>query len=165
MILYVVRHGIAIPQDDPECPPDPERWLTPKGVDKTREAAEGLRALEITPEVFLTSPYVRAVQTAEIVAGVLGFGKGVLRETEALLPGAHPQDLFKMLRRVDAQEVICFGHAPHVDEVIGHALGVAHPVSELKKAGVAAIMLEALLPPRGTLMWLVTPKMLRFLGK
>lgn len=165
MNLYVVRHGIAIPPEDPACPPDPERWLTPKGVERTREMAQGLRALDVRPEVFLTSPYVRAVQTAEVVADVMGFGKGVLRETDTLLPGAHPQDLFKLLRRLDAPSVMCFGHAPHVDEVVGHALGVAHPVSELKKAGVAAIALEAFLPPRGTLMWLLTPKTLRLLGK
>ena len=70
MNLYVVRHGIAIPPEDPACPPDPERWLTPKGVERTREMAQGLRALDVRPEVFLTSPYVRAVQTAAVVADV-----------------------------------------------------------------------------------------------
>ncbi len=72
MRLYLMRHGIAIDREDPDCPPDPERYLTPKGIQRTRAAARGLRALRVKPTALLTSPFVRAVQTGEIVCEVLG---------------------------------------------------------------------------------------------
>src|SRR5438445_42191 len=68
MQLYIVRHGIAIDREDPKCPPDPERYLTEEGVEKTKQVAKGVAALGVTGDLFLTSPYVRAVQTAEIFA-------------------------------------------------------------------------------------------------
>ncbi len=67
MRLYIVRHGIAIDREDPKCPPDPERYLTEEGIEKTKQVAKGVAALGITGDLFLTSPYVRAVQTAATV--------------------------------------------------------------------------------------------------
>ena len=71
MRLYLMRHGMAIDREDPDCPPEAERYLTPKGIERTRAAAHGLLELNIKPTVLLTSPYVRAVQTGEIVCEVL----------------------------------------------------------------------------------------------
>ena len=73
MILYIVRHGIAVDRTDPKSPPEPERPLTAKGVQKTRSAALGLKELGVKPDVLITSPYVRAAQTAEIFAEAVGF--------------------------------------------------------------------------------------------
>src|SRR5215468_260342 len=88
MRLYIVRHGIAIDREDPKSPSDPERFLTPEGLKKTREVAKGFDALGISPAVFLSSPYVRAMQTAEIFADQLNFAKAKIKQTELLLPGA-----------------------------------------------------------------------------
>ena len=49
MQLFIVRHGIAIDREDPKCPSDPERYLTPEGLKKTREAANGFAAVENSP--------------------------------------------------------------------------------------------------------------------
>ena len=62
MQLYIVRHGIAIDREDPKCPPDPQRYLTEEGVEKTKQVAKGVAALGVTADLFLTSPYVRAAQ-------------------------------------------------------------------------------------------------------
>jgi len=62
MILYLVRHGIAVDREDPQAPSEPERPLTAKGVQKTRAAALGLQSLHVKPDVLITSPYVRAAQ-------------------------------------------------------------------------------------------------------
>lgn len=165
MLLYLMRHGIAIDREDPKCPPDPERFLTKKGMEKTRAVAQGLRALGIQPEAMLSSPFVRAVQTAEITAAALGFARDKIRQTEALIFGRKPAELFRDLARVRAREVICFGHAPHLDEVIAFALGCRSPVTSLKKAGVACLELKAVAPPRGSLLWVHTPRSLRILGE
>jgi len=56
MQLYIVRHGIAIDREDPKCPPDPERYLTEEGIEKTKQVAKGVAALGVTADLFLTSP-------------------------------------------------------------------------------------------------------------
>ncbi len=161
MRLYLMRHGIAITREDPECPPEPERHLTPKGIDKTRAAANGLRALKINPDVVLTSPYLRAVQTAEITCVSLEIPVSRIRHTETLLPGASPQMLFEELSKAKADEVICFGHAPNLDEVIALAVHASKPFTELKKAGAACLEIDSISPIDGRLIWLLTSRALR----
>ena len=165
MLLYLMRHGIAIDREDPECPADAERYLTKKGMEKTREVALGLRALAIQPEAMLSSPFVRAVQTAEITAAAFGFSRDKIRQTDALIFGHKPAELFRELARMRAKEVMCFGHAPHLDEIIAFVLGCRGTVTSLKKSGVACLELEAMAPPRGSLLWLCTPRTLRALGE
>lgn len=166
MQLYVVRHGIAVDRQDPKCPSDPERYLTEEGVEKTRQVAKGMAALGITGDLFLTSPYVRATQTAEIFASALDYAKQKIRRTDLLLPGAEPSLLFRELARdKQASSVFLFGHAPQLDDVIAAALGSKKHVTALKKAGVALVELKRVSPPIAVLVWLAIPKLLRRAGK
>jgi len=166
MHLYIVRHGIAIDREDPKCPPDPERYLTEEGVEKTREVAKGVAALGVTGDLLLTSPYVRAAQTAEIFASALGYAKQKIRRTDLLLPGAEPSQLLRELaKHKQAPAVFLFGHAPQLDDVIATALGSKKHLTALKKAGVALVELKRFAPPIGELVWLATPKLLRRAGK
>ncbi len=166
MQIYIVRHGIAIDREDPKCPPDPERYLTEEGIEKTKQVAKGVAALGITGDLFLTSPYVRAAQTAEVFANALDYAKQKIRRTDLLLPGAEPTQLFRELARdKQVSTVFLFGHAPQLDDIIATALGSKKHVTTLKKAGVAFVELKRLSPPIGQLVWLATPKMLRRAGK
>ncbi len=166
MKLYIVRHGIAIDREDPKCPPDPERYLTEEGVEKTKQVAKGVAALGVTADLFLTSPYVRAAQTAEIFAGAFDYPKQKIRRTDLLLPGAEPSQLFReLVKQKQASTVFLFGHAPQLDDVIATALGSKKHLTALKKAGVAFLELRRLSPPIGELIWLGTPKLLRRSGK
>src|ERR1700745_100741 len=99
MQLYVVRHGIAIDREDPKCPPDPQRYLTEEGVEKTKQVAKGVAALGVAGDLCLTSAYVRAGQTAEIFASALDYAKQKIRCTDFLLPGAEPSQLFRELAK------------------------------------------------------------------
>jgi phosphohistidine phosphatase len=162
--LYLVRHGIAIDREDPDCPEEAQRFLTPKGVDRTREAAFGLSQLNIKPTVLLTSPYLRAVQTGEIVCEALDIDPKQLRTTEALKPTAEPKRLAEELEKLFAQEIICFGHAPQLDEFIAFVVRAGAPFTALKKAGAACLELNSLSPLSASLVWLLTAKVLRFLG-
>lgn len=163
MQLYIVRHGIAIDREDPKSPSDPERFLTAEGLRKTRDVARGFASLGISPDVFLASPYVRAMQTAEIFAEALKFPKSKIKQTELLLPGAEPAGFFRELQRTSRSEesVVCFGHAPQLDELIAFALGAKKDLTQMKKAGAAYIELTRTSPPAGLLVWLSTPKILR----
>jgi phosphohistidine phosphatase len=159
-----MRHGLAIDREDPDCPPEAERYLTPKGIERTREAAEGLAELGIAPGAWLTSPYVRAVQTGEIVCEALGIDPEKLHATDALKPEAKPARIAEELGRLSVDEAICFGHAPHLDDFIAYAVKASAAITTLKKAGVACLDLQAVSPPVGQLRWLLTPKLLRNLG-
>lgn len=166
MQLYIVRHGIAIDREDPKAPPEPERYLTEEGIEKTKQVAKGVATLRISADLFVSSPYLRAMQTAEIFASALGYAKQKISKSEALLPGAEPGAFFRELaKQKDASSVFCFGHAPHVDELLAAAAGLKHPITEMKKAGVALVELKRLAPPSGQLVWLITPKLLRKSGK
>src|SRR5271156_2521374 len=104
MILYLVRHGIAVDPNDPKSPPEPERPLTAKGVQKTRAAALGLQALGVKPDVLITSPYVRAAQTAELLAETLGFSPQKSRPHATLKPAGSPADFIREVNRLRAKE-------------------------------------------------------------
>src|SRR5947199_150260 len=107
MLLYIVRHGIAIDREDPKSPADPERYLTTQGIKKTKEVAKRIaKLIEKTPKLFISSPYVRAMQTAEIFADTLGIAKAKIEETELLLPGAEPAGLFRELARKKSPESV-----------------------------------------------------------
>src|SRR5437016_8308569 len=163
--LYVVRHVLAIDRQDPKCPPDPDRYLTDEGVEKTKGAAKGMAALGIAPGLFISSPYTRALQTAEVFADALDYSRQKIRRSELLLPGAEPTLLYRELARdKQASSIFLFGHAPHLDDVIATALGSKKRVTTLKKAGVALVELKRISPPAGILAWLATPKMLRRAG-
>src|SRR6266581_1487821 len=109
MQLYIVRHGIAIDREDPTCPADPERYLTEEGVEKAKQVAKGVAALGVTGELFLTSPYVRAAQTAEIFASALEYARQKIRRTDLLLPGAEPSQLFRELAKAKQASATCRG--------------------------------------------------------
>ena len=166
MQLFIVRHGIAVDREDPKCPADPDRFLTDEGIEKTRQVAQGVAEVGAAPDLMVTSPYLRALQTAEIFAAQLGYAKQKIKKSDFLLPGAEPLQLFRELAKdKELSVVFVFGHAPHLDDVVATVLGTKHHITSLKKAGVAHVELRRLVPPSGELIWLGTPKLLRKLGK
>jgi phosphohistidine phosphatase len=165
MHVYLVRHGIAMDREDPKCPPETERPLTPKGMKRSHAAALGLRALKIRPDAILTSPWLRAVQTAEIFSEVIGYSSKKIAQVDALKGTSTPAELFRELAKLRAKTVLCFGHEPHLHLVIGQVLHTAAKITELKKAGVACLLLDRISPPQGQLIALYPPSTLRLLGK
>jgi phosphohistidine phosphatase len=163
--LYLVRHGIAMDREDPNCPPDTERPLTPKGIKRTRAAALGFHAIEIKADLILTSPWLRAVQTAEIFCEVLGISSKKIIHADALKGTSNPAEIFRELAKLRPKVALCFGHEPHLHEVIGQVLHTGAKITELKKAGIAWLNLERVSPPHGQLLALYPPSVLRLLGK
>jgi len=128
--------------------------------------AKGVAEIGGLPDLMLSSPYVRAVQTAEIFASALEYPRQKIQKTELLLPGAEPLQLFRELSKgKDNSVVFVFGHAPHLDDLIATGVGSKHHITALKKAGVAMLELRRLAPPNGEIVWLAIPKLLRKAGK
>jgi phosphohistidine phosphatase len=164
MLVYLFRHGIAIDREAPDCPPDFDRYLTDKGKTRTRAAAAGLRVLGAIPQAILSSPYVRARETAEIAAEELGLDAKDVGLTESLVPEAGPQRVLREVLTRDDEAVLCAGHAPNLDLVLAEAVGhELAPFTDLKKAGAACIELDE--DRTGRLLWLMPPKVLRALAE
>jgi len=166
MMLYVVRHAIA--EDAPAGGDDAARRLTPGGRRKMQAIVRGLRQLAVEPDVLLTSPLVRAVETARLIAAGLRRAAEP-RELDALVPDAAPADTLKALRqRERSQQVMIVGHEPNLSSVLSLLLtGAVDGVPiDLKKGGCAAVELTAF-EPRGAsaLRWLLPPRALRRAGR
>lgn len=151
MKLFLLRHGKA---DWPAWDrPDDERPLTDEGVADLRRVGEALRCMRVLPEMIYTSPLARALQTAEIVAGIL---QAPLEQREELRPGFDKQKCGEILALRPEAEVMVVGHEPDFSRVICSLTGARVKVS---KAGLALIeMGEGLPEPR--LAWLMPAKVL-----
>jgi phosphohistidine phosphatase len=168
MNLYLMRHGIALAQDDPSIAHDAERPLTSKGSKRMRKAARGLRALAIPFDSILTSPLIRARQSADIVASTLAL-EACLEEISGLAPESNVEHLmFSLTRYQDRKHVLLVGHEPLLSSTALHLLGGRKPASlniAFKKGCLCRIEIDTLTAAApGTLHWLLTPKQLRLLG-
>ncbi|MFN0060058.1 MAG: SixA phosphatase family protein [Planctomycetota bacterium] len=168
MQIYLIRHGIAIDREDPDCPAEPERELTQLGYKRTRRAMKGLRRLGLTPQIILTSPYRRCVQTAELAARCLHLSQSAeaFMVSEDLLPESRPNALLDSLASFEGKNMLIVGHAPHLDMLLAAAVGSRTPaITSLGKAAVACLELGD--PPQlpAQLAWLLKPSMLRLLAK
>ena len=153
-----MRHAIADPAKPGE--PDADRALTPDGKKKLREVLKVAKAAGLTPSLILTSPYRRAVETAEIVALQLGFKEELLR-TNALLPGSSAEEIWEEIRiHKDAAELLLVGHEPLLGQLAGHLLGAPNMLIDFKKGALIRVDMEQFPPqPRGVLRWYLTPKL------
>jgi phosphohistidine phosphatase len=153
MNLYFLRHGIA--EDDSPDGTDASRQLTDEGVSKLRASRLGFARLGVRVDLLLTSPLVRARQTAEIVGPMVGVAPEV---ADALAPGCDAASLLALLDGRGAERVMIVGHEPDFSGIIGALTGGSRVV--MKKGGLARV---DLLPgaARGELVWLVPPRGLR----
>jgi len=158
--LYLIRHGLAEDRGD-AWPDDAKRPLTEDGMARMRKAARGLARLGVTIDIVLTSPLVRARQTAEIVAAGLD-PRPSLAHTDALAPeGGFAGVLAELVKHARKTRIALVGHEPNIGELAARLIGSRHAI-EFKKGAVCRIDVEAL-PPSGPgdLRWLLTPKVLR----
>jgi phosphohistidine phosphatase len=155
--IYLVRHGVAADQG-PEFPNDEDRPLTAEGIER-------MRAQDVRLDRVLTSPLVRAVQTAEILASGLECAAPLVT-VEALRPGGRYDAVLAALGRLGAdRSVALVGHMPSIGELAARLIGARAPLA-FKKGGVCCIEADAL-PPAGPgeLRWFVPPRALRALGR
>lgn len=165
MIIHLLRHGIAIERTDPDCPEDSRRFLTKRGRKRTKAVVRGLARVGVTADLVLTSPYLRAQQTADIAIAELGLRKNA-RVTESLMWNAGPDLLYEELKRLSSTaSVLCTGHAPHLDLFIAHLVGTPLPFTELKKAGCATLSCTFTEPGDGILLSLYPPRPMRQLAE
>ena len=159
MQLIIIRHAIAVERGTAGMR-DEDRPLTPEGEVKFREAAKGLAALVDRPDALLTSPWLRAKQTAAILAAA--WGRIEPKEMAALAGGSFDEQAQVLDRHPKDATVAVVGHEPHVSELLARLLGSHHDDRvTFKKGGAALVDVPGPLAEGGELVWFLPPKVLR----
>ncbi len=176
MNLYILRHGIAVEPGTPGFASDADRPLTPKGKRKLREIGRAMAAMDLSFDGILSSPYLRARQTAEIIAKVLDCQQR-LELTDNLVPSGDPAKLIAHLNHPGSlargararsgkahkfQDVLLVGHEPYLSMLVSLLIsGSSRAGIILKKGGLGKLSTDSLKPGRcAQLEWLLTPSQL-----
>ena len=151
-------------EQGPEFPDDDERPLTSDGIERMRVQAAGLRELRVHLDRVLTSPLVRAAQTAEILASGVGCTEALVT-VDALRPGGRYDAVMAALGRLGHDRAVALvGHMPSIGEIAARLIGAKEPLP-FKKGAVCCVETDAL-PPAGPsrLQWFLPPRALRAIG-
>ena len=167
MNLYIVRHAIAIPRGTPGYDDDSQRPLTDAGRKKMKKIVDGLRQLDLELDAIVSSPYVRARDTAMILAKEFNM-KNKVSLSDSLIPPGNFESLINEIReKYDVENLALVGHEPMLSSLVSWlSTGNTAMKVVLKKGGVAYLSSDNLYEQgRATLQWLLTPALIVELSK
>ena len=162
MRIYLIRHSNPVDAGSPGYEDDSLRPLTDDGRDKMNKIASALKNLGVKPDLIVSSPYIRARQTAEILAKVLKYKKE-LTFNDALMPMGNADNIIgEINEKYSVDELVLVGHEPCFSVLIGTlTAGNSELAVNLKKGGVCCLSADDLhLERKAVLEWLLTPKIL-----
>ena len=156
MKIYILRHGTAEPRGEQVA--EEERKLTPEGKKGVKNVLQMARSAGVQPEVILTSPWLRALETASMAAEALKCAD--VKQTRSLLPAVPPSQIWReILAHAQAKQVMIVGHEPHLSRVAAFLLDSPLPI-DLKKGAILRVDVEGEEShPGGVLKWFITPKL------
>ncbi len=139
MNIYLIRHGKA----EPRSPfvNDKDRKLTDEGEKILRSSAELWKSVIKQPDFILTSPLIRAVQTAEIIAEVMSFKDGILKEN-LLLPGSGTNSLIELSKSLNAENIFFIAHQPDLSFHLSRFITKAEVSLKFSPGSVAKISFD-----------------------
>lgn len=166
MKLVLLRHGLAVDREEfiLQNKEDSQRPLVAKGKERTKLASEWLKKQGLLFDFIVTSPYVRARQTADIVAKQMGISN--VFEAKELVPHATMQSFANWLQihGEDCEAVLAVGHDPHMSHFASWCLnGADESFIDLKKSGLIGLEFNSsqqVSSGRAQLHFLITPKMM-----
>jgi phosphohistidine phosphatase len=161
--LYLMRHGSAGKPVGDTFGQDFRRPLTAEGAEKVRKIGAGLKRLGVKPDWIVTSPLVRSLQTADILATILSPAFPV-STSDSLRPGCSAEGFVPHLAdHPKRRKVLAVGHEPDLSQLAARLIGSdAVARFSLKKGGCCLISLSEVPPTSfGQLVWWVTPRILR----
>jgi phosphohistidine phosphatase len=167
MHILLVRHGQAGKADPGKYPDDDLRPLTPKGRKAFKKAAKGLRAQAADPALILTSPVLRARQTADLLADGLGLKEKSIRALPELHHAVPPAKALARLARLRLPRAVAIvGHEPWLGEFLSLMIagGARSARTELDKGGAALVRADSPAKGGGVLVWLMTREQLASLA-
>jgi phosphohistidine phosphatase len=167
MNLYLLRHGAAVEPGTPGYEKDSERPLTPEGKNRLRQIAAAMKKMDLRFDLILSSPFLRARQTAEIIAESLKLKKQP-GFSDALTPDGKPKVLVRQLNELKPapEDVLLVGHQPYLSQLIALlTTGETSMAIDLKKSGLGKLEVESLHYGRcATLVWLLTPRQMELMA-
>jgi phosphohistidine phosphatase len=168
MNLYIVRHAIAVQRGDPDYQDDDsQRPLTDAGRKKMKKIVKGLAQFGTEFDAILSSPYVRARDTAKIFAKEFNMKDGLAFSDNLIPPGNFENLINEIHEKYDVNNLALVGHEPMLSSLISWlTTGNTDMKVTLKKGGVAFLTADNLYQEgRATLEWLLTPALLVELSK
>jgi phosphohistidine phosphatase len=167
MNIYLLRHGLAVEPGTADYGRDSERWLTPKGERKLWKSTQAMAGLDLTFDLILSSPLVRARQTADIVAEAFGARKKI-ELCDALSPGGRARQVVQRINHAqpEPENVLLVGHEPDLGHLVSLLVfGQPGGAVLMKKGGLCKLSVVALKHGRcATLEWLLTPKQMELMA-
>ena len=161
--LYLLRHGAAVKAAEASFSRDFQRPLTVEGAEKVRKIGEGLKRLGVSPDWIVTSPLLRAVQTADILATILTPAFPV-SSSDTLRPGRSAEGLVAVLAgHPERRKVLAVGHDRDLTHLAARLIGSNEDARLTLKKGGCCLITLAEIPPAsfGQLVWWATPRILR----
>jgi phosphohistidine phosphatase len=158
MRLYLLRHGIA--ETSARSGRDADRALTEEGREKVRKVVRLARGGGMWPTVILSSPFARALETAQISAKALGHDDDLVT-SNAFLPDASPEEAWAEIRNHKTQpEVLVASHQPLCGALTAFLLDSPALAVDFRKSALVCIDVEGIgARPRGVLQWMLTAKL------
>ena len=159
MKLYLLRHGEAAPLGDGGITDDADRPLTETGLRQIRALAGQMQRRGIGLKAVLSSPLLRAKQTAETLVKTGPFPALEVRICDDLAFNGKPRRIARLLRELKAESVALVGHAPDLNQLAGWLIGSKKAQVDLAKGAVAHILSsEDVRKGSGALLWMLTPE-------
>jgi phosphohistidine phosphatase len=162
MKIYLIRHSNAVDPGTAEYDDDSQRPLTEKGRGKMQKITSALKRLDVQPDLIVSSPYVRARQTAEILAKGLRYKKALVFSDTIVPMGKSDEIIAEINEKYHVDELVLVGHEPCFSMFIG-TLTAGNPdlTINLKNGGVCCLSVDDLHTDRRAVMeWLLSPKIL-----
>lgn len=158
MRLYLLRHGIA--DDGRPGMSDSDRELTPEGRKRLRDTLRMAARSGVSPTLIVSSPYLRATQTAQVAADELKYKADILT-TDSLIPSSDPEAVWQEIRvHKNEREMVLVGHEPLFGRLAAFLLSSPNLFIDVKKGSVIRIDVDEFGPqPRGVLKWMLVAKM------
>ena len=164
--LYIMRHGEAVGRGDAGYSDDSKRPLTPQGRKRMQQIADGLKRLEFAVDWIVSSPLVRAAETAQLLAESWA-SRVPVEFSDNLGPEGSAEAVITLLARYpERKRTLLVGHEPGLTELARRLIGAGHQANLALKTGGCCLITFAEFPPRtpGRLVWWLTPRALRKLA-
>ncbi len=158
MQIFLLRHGIA---EEPRLKiPDADRALTAEGRKKLRQILQTAAKAGVKPALMLSSPYKRALQTADMAKRVLKYEGDIVR-TNVLIPSSRAEQVWHEIRvHRGESSLLLAGHNPLFEHLAGYLLGHSDLKIEFKKGALLRLDVDSFgAQPKGILRWCLTAKL------
>jgi phosphohistidine phosphatase len=158
MIIYLIRHGDS--EKTSIHIRDFDRELTENGRKVTEQAAKHWKKIIPGFDFIITSPFIRALQSAEIISGIFNVTGGIITDKK-LSPGSRTDDIIEISNTYNGKSIAIVGHQPDMGEHVANLISNSYANVEVRKSAIARLSFgNKVKPGKGTLDFLIPPEII-----